>query len=291
MGKKKSPRNGALNSITTCISTTMVLILLGTVVFFVCAAYNFGHSVRENFTVEVLLDDSITHAQLQQLKGELQAMPYTREVNYISKEAGTREFMADIGGSPDDFIGGSPIPAEYEVFLKAEYACPDSLARYMPVLQKHDYVKDVVYPLDLMDAMDKALRTISIILLSVAGLLAFVSFSLINNTVRLGIHSRRLSIQTMKLVGAKWSFIRRPFMLRSLWIALVSALLAGGTLGGGMVALTRMNGNDEFDIVTPEIIILTLGCILACSLLLTLLCTYMSVNKHLHTKTGDSYLK
>lgn len=284
-------RSGLLGTISACISLTMVLILLGTVVMFVTMARNFSQSVRENFTVEVLLDDSISNQELAQLKAELQRMPYTKQVNYISKEQGTKEMMADLGSSPEEMLGASPIPAEYEVFLKADYTNPDSLARFMPALEKKKCVKEVVYPVDLMNTMTNTIRVTSTALLIVAGLFIFVSFVLISNAMGLLIHTRRFSIRTMKLVGAKWSFIRRPFMLRGLRIAIVSALVAGGALMGAMQMLVQFNDNSQFDIVTPTVMWLTLGSVGAASLLLTLFCTFVSVNRHLRMSDDKLFTK
>lgn len=282
MSRSKNPRCGGLfGTITSCISTTMVLVLLGAVVAGVAMAANFGRAVRENFTVEVLLDDSISARDLAALRGHLAAQPYAAQVNYISKEQGTREMMADLGGSPDEFVGSSPIPAELEIFLRADYANRDSLARYMPALQRRAFVKEVVYPLDLMDTMNASISAVSAVLLAVAALLAVVSVALINNTVRMDVYARRLSIQTMKLVGAKWSFIRRPFMCRALWTGLASAIVAGGVLAAGLQVLERYNGNSDFRVVTPALLLLTLGVVLVAGLMLTLLCTFFSVNRHL----------
>lgn len=291
MAKNIRKRSGLLGTISACISLTMVLILLGTVVMFVTMARNFSQSVRENFTVEVLLDDSISNQELAQLKAELQRMPYTKQVNYISKEQGTKEMMADLGSSPEEMLGASPIPAEYEVFLKADYTNPDSLARFMPALEKKKCVKEVVYPVDLMNTMTNTIRVTSTALLIVAGLFIFVSFVLISNAMGLLIHTRRFSIRTMKLVGAKWSFIRRPFMLRGLRIAIVSALVAGGALMGAMQMLVQFNDNSQFDIVTPTVMWLTLGSVGAASLLLTLFCTFVSVNRHLRMSDDKLFTK
>lgn len=291
MAKNIRKRSGLLGTISACISLTMVLILLGTVVMFFTMARNFSQSVRENFTVEVLLDDSISNQELAQLKAELQRMPYTKQVNYISKEQGTKEMMADLGSSPEEMLGASPIPAEYEVFLKADYTNPDSLARFMPALEKKKCVKEVVYPVDLMNTMTHTIRVTSTALLIVAGLFIFVSFVLISNTMGLLIHTRRFSIRTMKLVGAKWSFIRRPFMLRGLRIAIVSALVAGGALMGAMQMLVQFNDNSQFEIVTPTVMWLTLGSVGAASLLLTLFCTFVSVNRHLRMSDDKLFTK
>ena len=128
---------------------------LANTVVFVSVAYNFSRSVRENFAVEVLLDDSIRSNELADLKTYLAAQPYTRTVTYISKEEGTRMLLEDLDGRPEDFLGGSPIPAEYEVMLKAPYACPDSLALFMPALTQKPYVRDVIYPIDLLAGFDQ----------------------------------------------------------------------------------------------------------------------------------------
>ncbi len=288
---RKYGAGGLLSAVTSCISMTMVLILLGTVVATVMLAFNFTHTVRENFTVELLLDDSISTRDLTALRGNLQRKPYTRTVNYISKEQGTRELMADLGGTPDEMLGSSPVPAEYEVFLKADYANADSLRRYMPALTKLRGVKEVVYPQNLLTAMDRTIGTVSLVLLVVAGLLAFVSFSLINNTVRMAVYAHRYAIHTMKLVGAKWSFIRRPFLVEATWLGLISAGVASGVLYAGLQMLVRLNGNAEFQIVTPQLMGIVVGSIFAAGLLLTLFCTLVSVNRHLHYSRHEVFTK
>lgn len=291
MARKKKRNGGLFNTVTSCISTTMVLILLGTVVLFVMVAAGFGRSVRENFTVEVLLDDSISTRDLNRLKADLAAQPYVRQVNYISKEQGTRELVRDMDADPHEFLGYTPVPAEYEVYLKAEYANRDSLARFLPQLKAHRYVTEVVCPLDLMDSLNEALRIAGLVLLGLAVLLAFVSFSLINNTLRMSIYAHRFTIRTMKLVGAKWSFIRRPFMARAFWIGFVSATLASGVLAAGLAALVRINANTQFDIDLPLVAGVTLGAVYVCGLLLTLLCAFFSINRHLRMSDDEVFLR
>lgn len=291
MAKRKKRNGGMFNTVTSCISTTMVLILLGTVVLFVMVGAGFGKSVRENFTVEVLLDDSISAGDLNRLKAELAAQPYVRQVNYISKEQGTRELVRDMNADPHDFLGYTPVPAEYEVYLKAEYANRDSLSRFLPQLKAHRSVTDVVCPLDLMDNMNAVLRTAGLVLLGLAVLLAFVSFSLINNTLRMSIYAHRFTIRTMKLVGARWSFIRRPFMARAFWIGFVSASLASGVLAAGLATLVRVNANTQFEIDVPLAGGVTLGVVFVCGLLLTLLCAYFSINRHLRMSDDEIFLR
>ena len=286
---KKKRSSGGFNTLTSCISTTLVLLLLGTVVLFVCVADGLSRSVRENFTVQVLLDDSIPNRDGLALQTELRQQPYVRLVDYISKERATHEQAEALGTDPAEFLGYSPIPASFELHLKADYAHPDSLNKFMPSVKKNKYVTDVVYPADLMEAVNDNIRRVSMVLLAVAVLLAFVSFALINNTMRLSVYARRFTIHSMKLVGAKWSFIRRPFMRRAFWIGFVSALLADGLLYAGMHFMLEWDANIGL-LITPLVMLITLGCVMAVGLLLTLLCAFFSVNKHLRMSGSDVFL-
>ena len=193
-----------------------------------------------------------------------------------------------------DFIGASPIPAEFEIYLKADYANEDRLSRYVPALKSLPGVADVVYPKEEIQTLSKTIPTVSIVLLALAVLLTFVSFSLINNTVRMNIYARRFTIHTMKLVGAKWRYIRRPFLAQAFRIGLVAALLAGGLIGGGLYYMQYEVGGGEVyfnQLVTPAVWIATLGTIFVCGLLLTILCAFISVNRFLKMSGADMYLK
>lgn len=290
MAKKKKRSSGGFNTVTSCISTTLVLILLGTVVFFVTMADNLGRSLRENFTVQVLLSDSIPNREAVKLQTFLRQQKYVRHVSYTSKEKATREQAEALETDPAEFLGYSPIPASFELHLKAEYADNDSLARYTPALKKQTYITDVIYPQDLMDAVNYNIQRVSIVLLAVAILLAFVSFALINNTMRLSVYARRFTIHSMKLVGAKWSFIRRPFMKRAFWIGFTSAVLADGLLFGMMHYLISWDA-DISQLITPIVMAATLGSVFFCGLFLTLACAFFSVNRHLHMSGNEVFLK
>lgn len=294
--KRKRRHAGRFSTITTCISTTLVLLLLGTVVLFVSIGTNFSRQLREGLTVEVLLNDSIAPADLQHTQTALRQAPYARKVDYISKERGTREMNEALQNDEDDneLLGGSPIPAEFEVYLKADYANLDSLRRFEPSIKALPGVDEVNYPHDVMQSLDRTIPTVGLVMLIVAALLGIVSFSLINNTIGMSVYARRYNIHTMKLVGARWSFIRRPFLWQAFRIGLVAVVVAGGVLGGGMYYLQFMagTGNIYFNqLITPEVWAATLGVVAVCGLLLTLFCAFVSVNHHLHLHGNDVYLK
>ena len=136
--------------------------------------------------------------------------------------------------------------------------------------------------------MNHWLQKISLVLLVLAGLLAIVSFSLINNTIRLAIYARRFSIHTMKLVGASWWFIRRPFLRNSVLQGLLSALLALIVLGCGIYALYYYEP-DMTAIINWEVLAITAGAVLLFGLLISVFCSWLSVNKFLKMKAGELY--
>lgn len=274
---------------TACISISMVLILIGTVVFFATMADSISRQVKENFMVEVLLEDSLTSLQTYQLQQDIEAMPYTRRVDYTSKDRASRLQAEELDINPEEFLGYSPIPASFELSLKAEYANPDSLDAYMPNLFKASGVTDVVYPNDLMGKINEYIRTASIILLAIALLLGTVSIALINSTLRLSIAQRRHTIQTMKLVGARWSFIRRPFLVQAVVLGLVAAGIAMCVLGSGIIALRNLD-EEVATLISSVVVGATLVSVLVSGVLLTLICAYFSVNKHLTMSRDEAYL-
>lgn len=291
---KKRRTRGHFGAITTCISTTLVLVLLGIVVLFVSVGDNYSRQLREGFTVEVMLNDSIQPVQQSTTFAALRKAPYAREVNYISKEQGMREMNDVMGGDLGTFDGTSPVPAEFEVFLNYDYANADSLARYEKAMLALPGVSEVNYPRDIMQSLDRTIPAIGLGLLIVAGLLALVSFSLINNIIRMSVYARRYSIHTMKLVGASWSFIRRPFIVQALRIGIVAAIIACGLLGGMIYYLQFEAGAGDIyinQLITPEVWIYTLGVIVVCGICLTAWSAYLSVNHHLSLRGGEVYVR
>lgn len=287
--KKRSHAPGRLNSLTACMSTTMVLVLIGLIVFIGTLADNLGRSVKENFTIEVLLDDSLNAHDAKLLKADILAMPYAKQVTYITKEQATRTMAEDFGTNPNEFLGNSPFPASLEVKLNADYTTTDSLNRYMPSLKKAAGVTEVIYPEDLMEQVNRNIAQIAMVLFAIAVLLTLISVALINNTMRLNVAQRRQTIQTMKLVGASWSFIRRPYLIRAFWMGLIASILACGVIYVAVQSLLTWD-TDLTVLVTPYVMLTTCGSVFASGVFLTLVCAYFSVNKHLSMSRDEATL-
>jgi cell division transport system permease protein len=274
--------------VTLCISTAMVLVLLGLVVFSVQTSRNLSQWVKENLTVTVMLSDDVSVNGAKLLCRDLYHRPYSRNIDYISKEQALKEQTEAMGSDPSEFLGVNPFPATLELQLKSDYANRDSLKWIAKELQNNPKVTDVAYQVDLMDSVNRNLTKLNLLLLGLAVLLTFVSFSLIKNTVRLSVYSRRFIIHTMKLVGASWGFIRRPFMNQALLVGVIAALLAIAVLGGLFYGLYYYEPNIVAVISWRELAI-TAASVLLFGIIITAACSYISVNKFLRMSAGELY--
>ncbi len=285
---KKAVHQRGIQVVTLCISTTMVLVLLGLVVLSVLVARNLSKSMRENLTVTLVLNDTLTVNDGHMLCRDLYHRSYTRNVDYIGKEQARQEMSAVLGTDPTEFLGANILPATVEVQLKADYANRDSLRWIAKELERNPKVTDVTYQKDLMDKVNDNLSKVSAILLVLAALLTVVSFSLINNSVRLSVYSRRFTIHTMKLVGASWSFIRWPFMRMALGVGLVAALLACVVLGACVYSMYQYQPGSE-QIVTWLELTITGVSVFLFGIVITALCSYVSVGRFLRMTAGELY--
>ena len=274
--------------VTLCASTAMVLVLLGVIVFSVQTSRNLSAWVKENLTVTVMLGDDVSVNEAKRLCRDLYHRPYARNIDYVSKEQALKEQTQAMGSDPSEFLGANPFVATLELQLKSDYANRDSLKWIVKELEKNAKVTDVAYQEDLMDNVNKNLGRMNVVLLCLAVLLTFVSFSLINNTVRLSVYSRRFLIHTMKLVGASWGFIRRPFVRQAIVVGIIAAVLAIAVLGGGVYALYNFEPNI-LNIITWRELTITAVAVLLFGLIITFICTWISVNKFLKMTAGELY--
>lgn len=266
----------------------MVLILLGLVVFSVCTARNLSAYVRQNIVVTMMLQDDMSSGEARQFCSKLKTRPYICSLQYISKEQALSEGIKALGTDPREFAETNPFLSSIEITLKSDYANTDSLQLISKELKAYPKVSEVKYQKDLIDSVNANIAKISIVLLALALLLTIVSFSLINNTVRLSIYARRFSIHTMKLVGASWGFIRAPFVRHYVLLGLLASLIACCALGGAVYALF-MYEPEILDLITWEVLAVTAGTVVVFGIVITAICSTISVNKFLRMKAGDLY--
>lgn len=274
--------------ITAGISTTMVLFLLGLVVFFVLTANNLSVYIRENIAFSAILDDGIKETSIIKLQESLNKKDYVKQTVYISKDQALKEQIEAMGTDPSEFLGHNPFNASIEIRLNAGYTNPDSIKWIEKELMANKSILEISYPQNLLDSVNRNLQKISAFLLGLAVLLSLISFSLINNTIRLTIYSKRFLIHTMKLVGASWGFIRRPFITRNLWIGILSGAVANAILTAS--AYTAVKYEPELlAIVSPKSIMIVAAAVMVFGMIITTLCAYISINKYLRMKISELY--
>ena len=286
--KQKKKRAIDIQFITACISTSLVLLLLGSVVLVVLTAGRLSDHVRENLELSLLLNDDAKAEDVSRIVRYVEAQRYAKEVHYISKEDILAEQTASMGLDPAEFLGYNPYTASIEVKLKAEYANTDSIVPIKNRLMRYTQIREISYPSELMDNVNENIRKISALLLALALALSLISFALISNTIKLTIYSQRFLLHTMKLVGASWRFIRRPFLMRNLGIGIASGLLANGVIGGGIWLLLRHEPQLKHLFTLPTLGVVG-GSVMLFGILITLLCAYASINRFLRMKAGDLY--
>lgn len=291
MKKQKShnsPSYFDMQFITSTISTMLVLLLLGLVVFFVLGADSLSRHVKENFSFSLLISDEMKEADIMILQKKLEREPFVKDATYISKSQALAEQTVAMGTDPQEFLGYNPFKASIEIKLRSEYANPDSIAILEKTIEQNAGIGKVLYQEELINAVSSNIRNISILLLILACMLTLISFALINNTIRLAVYAKRFLIHTMKLVGAKWSFIRRPFLARNFWVGVIAALLANVILMAGAYWLI-LYFPELIQIITPEIMLIVVIAVLLFGIIITYLCAYFSVNRFLKMKSDTLY--
>lgn len=286
--RNKARKHHSLQVVTLCISTAMVLILIGMVVLTGFTSHNLSSFVKENLTLTMILQPDMDESASQTLFERIKGKHYVNEATYISKDKALAEGTKELGANPAEFAGENPFTAEIEVKMKANYANNDSIKWIAKELKTYKGVSDITYRQDLVQSVNNTLSKIGFVLIIIAALLTIVSFSLINNTVRLSVYARRFSIHTMKLVGASWGYIRTPFIRRAIMLGLVSALIAIIVLGVGVFALYTYEPEittvlNIVTLVTTAIIVIAFG------IIISIFCSWLSVNKFLRMKAGDLY--
>ena len=281
-------RRHGLQMVTLCISTTMVLTLLGLVMLSVLTTLNLQKNLRENVEISVILGDTISEHSGKAFGNAISQLNYARDVKYISSEDALKMATKEMGVDPTEFTGCNPFSAELSVMMEADYANIDSLTRIAEKLRKNYRVVEVAYTKDEIEGMNRILGPVNVTLLALAALLIFICYTLISNSIQLSIYSRRFIIHTMKLVGASWGFIRRPFLKQAIVVGTISAILTCLLLAGIIYALMPyMPYIDE--IMTWKELAITAASVFVFGFVITVFCTLLSVNKFLRMTAGELY--
>lgn len=274
--------------LSSVISISLVLFLIGIASLLIVNARNVSDYFKETLQLSVLMKNEATEQQASEYALKVKTYPYVKDARVVSREQGTKELQDMLG---EDFLSvfeTSPVPVSVDVSLRAAYVSSDSLAVVLPVLAASDIVDEVSCQQSLVDALNSNLGRISAVLSVFIALLLFISFVLINNTVRVNVFSRRFIIHTMRLVGATRAFISAPFIRAGVIQGLVGSLLSIAALAGLLYAL-RNSFPQLFEIFTLRAYILTGVIVVFSGVLICMVSTWFVMNRLLDMKRNDLY--
>lgn len=274
--------------LSSVISISLVLLLVGVASMLLVNAKGVSDYFKENMQISVMMKQNVTDEAAMEYKEVLDGERYIKSTSFISKEQGQKELAEQLGEDFLDVFETSPIPVSIDVTLEADYVSSDSLEVVVAEIAESPLVEEVVYQRSLVDAPNANLSRISLILSIFIALLLFISFVLINNTVRLSVYARRFTIHTMKLVGATRSFIRAPFLVQSVFQGLFASFLAIIVLLGLMFPM-RSEFAQLFEIFRMELLLLVMGIVVAAGLAICLISTYFVVNKLISLRKDELY--
>lgn len=274
--------------LSSVISISLVLLLVGIASLLMVNAKGVSDYFKENMQVSVMMKQNVSDDAALSYKLQLDKERFIKSSVFVSKEQGRRE-MADMLG--EDFLEvfeTSPIPVSIDVTLDADYVSADSLEVVRAKIGKSSLVDEVVYQRSLVDALNANLSRISLVLAVFIGLLLFISFVLINNTVRLNVFARRFTIHTMKLVGATKSFIRAPFLVQSAFQGMFAAIIAIIVLVI-MLFFVKSGFEQLFEVFRLELLLLVAGIVMLAGLVICVTSTYFVVGKLVSLNKDELY--
>jgi len=290
----KNTENGLSKSklrssyVTLVISVSLVLFLLGVLGFVLINAHELSDYFRESLSFSVMLDDEAKEADIRMLQKDLDAKKYVKSTEYVSKEEAAAKMQEELGEDFINFLGDNPLPPTIDVYLFADFTSPDSVSKIEKYVLQYPFVKEIYYRDSLLFLINENVKKISLFLLVISTFLFLIALTIINNTIRLSIYSRRFLIRTMQLVGATKGFIRRPFIIQSAIQGLIAALLAMCLLMG-LLYMIEKEFFMMFTFESTKLLILLGVFIIVTGVLINIISTFFSVNRYLSISEDKLY--
>ena len=276
------------SNISTIISISLVLFLIGSLGLLLINAKQLSDYLKENVILTVMMKQEASDADIQNLKKQLEGNAFIKEVSYISSEQAAEQLKQELGEDFNTFLGFNPLLPLIEIKLKPDYTEENNISQLKDFISKNSIVKEVYFQESLLDAINKNIRNISLIILGFSAVLFFIAGALINNTIRLALYAKRMLIKSMKLVGAKRNFIRKPFIVRGILQGFIGAVIANI-----MILMVFYYAKKQI----PEIIAfenpvnlsIVLGIVVFLGIFISGFSTYFAVNKYLRQRTEDIF--
>jgi cell division transport system permease protein len=273
---------------TLVVSVSLVLFLLGILGLVLINAKELSDYFRESLSFSVILDDDAKEADIRMLQKDLDAKMYVKSTEYVSRPEAAAKMREELGEDFISFLGDNPLPASIDVYLVSNYTSPDSVTKIEKYILEYPFVKEVWYQESLLFLINENVNKISLFLLVISSFLFLIALTIINNTIRLSIYSKRFIIRTMQLVGATRSFIRKPFIMQSAFHGLLAALISM-TLLMSLLYLIENEFFLMFSFENMNLLILLGIAIIVVGILINIISTYFSVNRYLSISEDKLY--
>lgn len=246
--------------LTTIVSVTLVLVLVGLIALVWVGAGNETRRLRGQVELNVVLNDSVSNARANDIGRLISREPYSRKVVVVSKEQALKHWAADTGEDLEALYGVNPLSPEVSFTLKADWNSAVGISKIVKKLSEIPGVESVDAPeAEMVEAMNSNIAGMTLILAIVAGVMLVISFVLINNTVQLTVYSRRFTIHTMQLVGATNGFIAAPVVKNNSLCGFMAGLFATLILAAALTCAPHAGVGDVVSYIGWSAI----GCIAA----------------------------
>ena len=282
-------RKGKSAYFVPTISISLVLIVVGMLVFILLNARAVSDHVKRNIGFAVIVKDNTNEVEIKRVQKILDTQPYVYTSKYITKEQAAKSFKKEMGEDSERILGANPLLPSIEIKLNPAYANNDSLAMIEKGLARFDIIHEVYYQKSMIESINENIRRITIIFLIVGAVLVLISFTLIRNMIHLAVYSQRLLIKTMQLVGATPFFICKPFVYGSMWRGFFGALIANLVLLGAIFFVQENVGN-VINIMRQDVILLMVGFVILSGVVLSFFSAWFSVRRYLRRDLNDLYV-
>ncbi|MGE5423750.1 MAG: cell division protein FtsX [Syntrophothermus sp.] len=286
--EKYQRRKARASYVTSTISITLVLFMLGVLGLLVLQAKKLSDYAKENIGFSIMIKNDVKEDSIRDFLRKVNSQPFVKSTRYVTREQAAQLLKKELGEDFIGFLGYNPLTPVIDLHLKSEYADMANVASIERTMMADPRVKEVFYQKSLVELVNHNIRTISFIILGICAVLMIISIALINNTIHLSVYSHRFSIRTMQLVGATRGFIRRPFVRRGILSGMLAGIIAAGMLTG-IVALALEEIPELFDIIDP-VLYGGLGVtIILFGIFISWFSTSLAVRKYLKMKEDDLY--
>ena len=282
-------RKGKSAYFVPTISISLVLIVVGMLVFILLNARAVSDHVKRNIGFAVIVKDNTNEVEIKRVQKILDTQPYVYTSKYVTKEQAAKSFKKEMGEDFERILGANPLLPSIEIKLNPAYANNDSLAMIEKGLARFDIIHEVYYQKSMIESINENIRRITIIFLIVGAVLVLISFTLIRNMIHLAVYSQRLLIKTMQLVGATPFFICKPFVYGSMWRGFFGALIANLVLLGAIFFVQENVGN-VINIMRQDVILLKVGFVILSGVVLSFFSAWFSVRRYLRRDLNDLYV-